>query len=258
MAREAISKKLRFEVFKRDSFKCQYCGKASPEVVLHVDHIKPVKEGGKNHITNLITSCIDCNLGKGARTLDDNSVMEKQKKQLDDLNERREQLKMMMEWREELNHLEDDQIDYIDNRISELSGYGLSDYGRNEMRKTIKKYDYSLILESLEKSATQYLKKDKTDKITSESASKFIDYIPKICNGTLISQQHPEYKEINYIKGIMRNRFNYFDASKANQIIRSGFDSGVNLNKIADAAKTAKNWTEFRELIQDLVDKVGD
>ena len=44
--RKPISKKLRFEVFKRDSFTCQYCGKSAPDVVLHIDHIKPVKEGG--------------------------------------------------------------------------------------------------------------------------------------------------------------------------------------------------------------------
>lgn len=68
--RKAISKRTRFEVFKRDGFKCQYCGSAPPQVILHVDHIKPVKEGGKNNVDNLITSCQPCNLGKGAVPLD--------------------------------------------------------------------------------------------------------------------------------------------------------------------------------------------
>ena len=31
MEREPISKKLRFEVFKRDSFTCQYCGSKAPD-----------------------------------------------------------------------------------------------------------------------------------------------------------------------------------------------------------------------------------
>ena len=53
--RKAIGDKLRFEVFKRDQFKCQYCGKASPDVILHVDHINPVSKGGVNDILNLIT-----------------------------------------------------------------------------------------------------------------------------------------------------------------------------------------------------------
>lgn len=44
--RKAISKKIRFEVFKRDSFTCQYCGEKAPDVILHVDHIDPVAKGG--------------------------------------------------------------------------------------------------------------------------------------------------------------------------------------------------------------------
>ena len=63
MTRQAISKKLRFEIFKRDSFSCQYCGSSAPEVLLHVDHLKPLAEGGENDILNLITSCESCNLG---------------------------------------------------------------------------------------------------------------------------------------------------------------------------------------------------
>lgn len=62
--RKQISKKVRFEVFKRDLFKCAYCGRTPPAVVLHVDHIHPVSKGGKNTQDNLITACLDCNLGK--------------------------------------------------------------------------------------------------------------------------------------------------------------------------------------------------
>lgn len=67
----AISKKLRFEIFKRDDFKCQYCGKSSPKVVLEVDHIIPKKEGGGDNLENLITSCFDCNRGKGKNLLEE-------------------------------------------------------------------------------------------------------------------------------------------------------------------------------------------
>ena len=51
--RKAISKKLRFEVFKRDNFTCQYCGRMAPDVVLEVDHINAVANGGDNNILNL-------------------------------------------------------------------------------------------------------------------------------------------------------------------------------------------------------------
>lgn len=67
--RKSISKKLRFEIFKRDLFTCQYCGSMPPSVVLEIDHVIPVSSGGENDDVNLLTSCFDCNRGKGARSL---------------------------------------------------------------------------------------------------------------------------------------------------------------------------------------------
>ncbi len=54
----------RFEVFKRDNFTCRYCGRTSPAVVLEVDHIVPVCEGGSDDLMNLAASCWECNRGK--------------------------------------------------------------------------------------------------------------------------------------------------------------------------------------------------
>jgi hypothetical protein len=67
--RRAISTMRRFEVFKRDGFTCQYCGAHPPAVLLHVDHIVAVAEGGGSEDDNLTTACSACNLGKGARSL---------------------------------------------------------------------------------------------------------------------------------------------------------------------------------------------
>ncbi len=68
--RKGLSKGLRFDVFKRDGFTCQYCGQKPPDVVLQVDHIMPVAAGGGNDIMNLVTSCEACNQGKKAKRLD--------------------------------------------------------------------------------------------------------------------------------------------------------------------------------------------
>ncbi|MGE0674894.1 MAG: HNH endonuclease, partial [Methylibium sp.] len=69
----AVSVRTRFEVFKRDDFTCAYCGRRSPDVVLQVDHILAVANGGSDDSINLITSCWECNSGKSdvplARTL---------------------------------------------------------------------------------------------------------------------------------------------------------------------------------------------
>jgi hypothetical protein len=57
--------KLRFHIFQRDNFTCQYCGRKPPAVELQIDHIKPKSKGGENNEENYKTACHDCNLGKG-------------------------------------------------------------------------------------------------------------------------------------------------------------------------------------------------
>lgn len=59
-----ISKALRFEIFARDGFTCQYCGSRPPDVVLELDHIQPRAKNGSDDPINLITSCFECNRGK--------------------------------------------------------------------------------------------------------------------------------------------------------------------------------------------------
>lgn len=67
-ARSEMSQRRRFEILSRDNYTCHYCGRSAPEVVLHVDHVKPVARGGKGDDANLVTACADCNLGKGSRS----------------------------------------------------------------------------------------------------------------------------------------------------------------------------------------------
>lgn len=57
----------RREVFRRDHFTCQYCGKRSND--LTIDHVLPRHLGGKHIWTNVVTACFICNHHKGGRTL---------------------------------------------------------------------------------------------------------------------------------------------------------------------------------------------
>ena len=66
--REPIPAQLRFRVLSRDHFRCQYCGRSQAEgAVLHLDHVVPFSKGGPTTEDNLITACMDCNLGKTDR-----------------------------------------------------------------------------------------------------------------------------------------------------------------------------------------------
>lgn len=63
--RTKMTESLRYDVFKRDNFKCTICGRGSKDgVKLQVDHIKPVSKGGKTVLNNLRTLCDECNRGK--------------------------------------------------------------------------------------------------------------------------------------------------------------------------------------------------
>ena len=56
---------LRYNVMKRDGFRCVICGRTADDgVKLHIDHIKPIAKGGKTEIENLRTLCDICNHGK--------------------------------------------------------------------------------------------------------------------------------------------------------------------------------------------------
>ena len=179
--RITLSKKLRFEVFKRDSFTCQYCGKKVPDIVLHIDHISPVSKGGTNDITNLITSCVDCNLGKSDNTLDDNSVVVKKRRQLELLQEKREQIEMMYEWQNSLSQMDDESLakltEYIEGKM--LHSFSLNETGKNNLKKLIKKFPLQIILESVDDAALTYLK-FADDTPTKESVEDFIQKIPRI------------------------------------------------------------------------------
>lgn len=56
----------RHEVFRRDHYTCQYCGKQGGDLTL--DHVIPRNAGGQHNWTNLVTACISCNHRKAART----------------------------------------------------------------------------------------------------------------------------------------------------------------------------------------------
>ena len=69
-----INLRLRFKVMARDNFKCCICGASpatNPNVILHIDHIKPWSKGGETTIDNLQTLCSKCNLGKSDLEVDD-------------------------------------------------------------------------------------------------------------------------------------------------------------------------------------------
>ncbi|MFR6026911.1 MAG: HNH endonuclease [Christensenellales bacterium] len=63
--RSKMNSSIRYDILKRDHFRCVICGRSAEDgVKLHVDHIIPVSKGGKTEYSNLRTLCDTCNFGK--------------------------------------------------------------------------------------------------------------------------------------------------------------------------------------------------
>lgn len=56
----------RLEVFSRDGFTCQYCGKEPKDLTL--DHVMPRRRGGQHTWENVVSACPPCNHRKAGRT----------------------------------------------------------------------------------------------------------------------------------------------------------------------------------------------
>jgi len=264
--RKSLSKKVRFEVFKRDKFQCQYCGKKAPDVVLNVDHIDPVANGGTNEVINLITSCFDCNQGKKARLLSDDTVIQKQRKQLEIIQERREQLELMLEWKKTLTEFEDEKVTMVsDYWASMMSPYSLNENGLKSLDKLIKKFPIEDILEAIDIANKKYLVFDEDGNVTKESVEQAFDKVGGIC----ALKNMPELKKkMAYIKGICRNRFSYWDNKKGSIILNNYVNALKEVgwseeritedleNEVIPKSIESKNWSQWRGLLEQWTEDV--
>lgn len=151
----AVGKRLRFEVFKRDGFQCQYCGRTPPQVVLEPDHVVPVSDGGPDAMENLVAACFDCNRGKSNIPL--TSVPRPLAEVMEEAAERREQL-------EAYNQMLLDQRAAEEERIAELGRHWFNrlvrpkDYGKwvfghdraQSIRTFLRKLPAAVILEAMD------------------------------------------------------------------------------------------------------------
>lgn len=151
--RKSISKKARFEVFKRDSFICQYCGAHPPSAVLHVDHIDPVSKGGTNDLDNLVTACESCNQGKSDRLLSD--IPQSLQDKAAQIVEREEQIKGYQRAMDAKRlRIEDECMEVVDVYERFNEGYTLNDASLVTVRRFIEKLGMHEVIAAMERAYT--------------------------------------------------------------------------------------------------------
>jgi len=249
--RKAVSKKIRFEVFKRDSFTCQYCGATAPESVLHVDHITPVAQGGDNSIVNLVTSCASCNLGKKDTLLSDNAAVKRQKAQLDELNARREQLEMMVEWREGLQRIKEDELSIAIENWENLACGTLTKRGETELKKLVGRFGLHAVLDAQEVAVDTYITWE-GDTPTQASLEEAFNKIGGIC---YYSTAPEHVRQLGRIRGILRKRLRWVNEGLCKRLMDDLHNAGYDIQELEEMARLAKSWTAWRELAEAMLEE---
>lgn len=242
--RKSITPKTRFEVFKRDSFKCQYCGKSAPEIILEVDHINPVSKGGGNEILNLISSCWDCNRGKAGKKLNDTTVIDKQMEQLAHLQERRNQLDMLLQWKTGLVDNSESEFDKVHSYFKALTKFGFSESGQKKLKTWVKKYGAANVIESMDEAYRLYYDASRED----DNVEFVIGKIHPIClRKTLTPEQRAISERVGLVikkaKNKFYNRFDYHESVIAIKRFMSAYDENIDaLEIITDEADNYRDW----------------
>jgi HNH endonuclease len=219
---------------------------------LHVDHVIAVASGGTNHTTNLVTACVDCNGGKGARPLSDTDRLDKQRKAVELQADRVEQIKMLAAWHVEPANADELIVDEFVNYLIPKFGNRCrpNDNGRSKLAKWVKQFDAKVPFEAIDASAQTYLKSD-AQGISSESWEKAFEMIPRIAYN--VKHGNTSAKELAYIAAICRNRFSYMNNRAFYIIMNDAISLNINLEGAKELAKNCTSWSQFRDAIEEFI-----
>lgn len=254
----SLPKSLRFEVLKRDKFTCQYCGGKAPEVLLQVDHIHPESKGGGHDVLNLITSCQPCNSGKSDKLLSENAAIEKKRNQLEELQERKEQIEMMAEWQMALVDLDGASVSAVHDVVKRLTpGWKLGEGRMPTLRKHVLTYGFETVCAEFRKAAARHVVL--VDGVaTKDSAKSAYDAAFETLKWKATKERDPVGSGARYIRGILRNRLMYVHERNALDYLTSALEQGHSFESLKHMAIDASSWTEWQRQILNLLREAKD
>jgi 5-methylcytosine-specific restriction endonuclease McrA len=273
--RQALSKKTRFEVLKRDRFTCQYCGAkaadtllsvaeletpdaaADPDaaVRLHVDHIIPRALGGADHVANYVTACEACNLGKGARRLDDQSAVRLQHDEIDRRAAHLEQLALQAAYhREVIERAQTEEsvaVAAFNDAISE-HGRILSPTGEKSVRRVVRKYGLDATLDAVRIAASQYLDRPRVE--PDDAIDLALRKLGGICHVRRIEAADPAKAELYRIRGLLINGVSgRVDPVESLGLLEEAQELGWDLAWVRRFAAAARSYWGWRDDMRQMI-----
>lgn len=154
--RKSLSKRTRFDVLKRDGFRCRYCGATPDQRLLQVDHIVPVVDGGTDDIINLVTSCQPCNSGKAHKGLESQPAPMPRTPTARELAEQRKQVEAYLAARKEAEAMRDDVAETFAH-LWERSIGPMTEGAFHRLRALTESVDHNIITQGIETTAKSKL-----------------------------------------------------------------------------------------------------
>lgn len=245
---------LRRLILERDEFTCTECGQQVPRVLLYIDKIlSPESEvafDGQPEEDKYTCLCESCYKQAHGHL---------QFKAATRTAERRKQLEMMVEWRRENKSLASDTnaylIDYINGKIEP---YSLTKQGAQNVRKAIRKSNFTTALDAIDETFDHYITYDNGDDINQKSVNTFIN---KIGGYLYINSLPPVEREIYHVCNSCRSHFDYWNPQKGKAYVEEyvsalrdyGWDEFQILddlkNELLKESNKKKNWSEWRDFI---------
>jgi hypothetical protein len=174
---------------------------------------------------------------------------------LAELNERREQLEMMVQWREGLHSITDHAVSKLEDLFQQLTGRMFSDYGRKKVKGWLRRYEFAELYEAMEDAAHTYWKDPEAEEDQSEQASKVFNYTPGIIAARKRNAHKPWMKDLYYARAIIRNR-HYCNEQKAIELLEEAYDAGIHVEELKEHAKQSRSWTAWHRSLREWIDEI--
>lgn len=150
----SVSTRTRFEIFKRDGFRCVYCGATPMNAVLTVDHVEPQAKGGGDDPSNLVTACQACNGGKSDVRLEDRRYAASL--DTDSVKEHAQQLMGYLEAQRAVVAAKDAVVEQLRERWEELINGGTTAQERGLLRAYSETYPLAELVGAMEIAAAKF------------------------------------------------------------------------------------------------------
>jgi hypothetical protein len=186
--------------------------------------------------------------------LSDDSAIVKRKKQLDELQERREQLGLMIEWQKGLAALEEETVSMLSQVWQELTpGFMLNDKGKVQIKNLMRKYSVQEIIDAMRYCAERNLVMEAKGLLTHESVNKAFGYIGRTCAFNRQVVEKPYIQNLYYIRGILRNRFRLGQSGEweSLRLLKNAYENEHRtLDDLNEMALSAQGWDQWRKAIE--------